>query len=360
MIAPSRAEKERKMAADGPLSAPLSRRAALGAGLAVGLLPGLAAAQPFRGREIVATAFGGPSQELIQRMVYDEVTRTTGARATQTPLLSAQAFARMRAEANSPQIDLFMFSGGQEKPAKAEGLTQPIPAGSNFAGVPAHLKDPEGHWIAWGLVTEGILYRTDKVPTPPTSYRDFFRPEFQGHVAFPHITNGYGTDFMIMLAKTFGGSERNMDPAFEQVQRIARRATIFRSAAEVQTLFASGDIWIMPYDGASAMRASAQGIPVGYAVPNEGAPFVLLVACVARRSRNADIASACINMHLDPAVQVEIARQIGWAPASTAAQLPPEVGRFMAPTNRLATIDRDHVNANRAAWTERFNREVAR
>ena len=47
----------------------------------------------------------------------------------------------------------------------------PIPAAANFASVPAHLKDPEGHWIAWGLVTEGILYRTDKVPTPPRRAR---------------------------------------------------------------------------------------------------------------------------------------------------------------------------------------------
>lgn len=343
-------------------SASLSRRGIVGVGLAAGLLPTIPAAlaQRFAGRELVATAFGGPSQALIQRMVYDEVARMTGARTTQTPLLSAQAFARMRAEANSPQIDLFMFSGGQERPAKADGLTQPIPAGGNFASVPPHLKDPDGHWIAWGLVTEGILYRTDRLPAPPTSYRDFFRDDLQGHVAFPHIVNGYGTDFMIMLSKTFGGSERDMDPGFEAVSRIVRRATIFRTAAEVQTLFASGDIWIMPYDGASAMRATAQGLPVGYAVPQEGAPFVLLVACVARRSANADIAGVVVDKHLDPEVQVEIARQIGWAPASTAAELPPEVARFMAPTDRLAQIDRDYVNANRPAWTERFNRDIAR
>jgi hypothetical protein len=32
----------------------------------------------------------------------------------------------------------------------------------------------------------------------------------------------------------------------------------------------------------------------------------------------------------------------------------------MAPTDKLAPIDRDFVNANRPAWTERFNRDVAR
>lgn len=321
--------------------------------------PSATAQQRFRGRELVATAFGGPSQDLIQRLVYDQVSQETGARTTQTPLLSAQAFARMRAEAQSPQIDLFMFSGGQEKPAKADSLTQPIPVGPNFAHVPAHLKDPDGHWLAWGLVTEGILYRTDKVPSPPRSYRDFFKPEFEGRIAFPHITNGYGTDFLIMLAKTFGGSEAEIGPGFDALKRIASKATIFRAAAEVQTLFSTGDIWIMPYDGASAMRSAAMGIPVGYSVPEEGAPYVLLVGCVARRSRNADIASAVLNRHLEPEVQTAIAREIGWAPVSTATQLPPDVARFMASTDKLADIDRNVVNANRPAWTERFNREIS-
>ncbi|WP_372622186.1 extracellular solute-binding protein [Falsiroseomonas sp.] len=348
---------------DDLATARLGRRAALGlgAGMAgLGLLGSDAAAQQrFQGRELVATAFGGPSQDLIQRMVYDRVSQATGARTTQTPLLSAQAFARMRAETQAPQIDLFMFSGGQERAAKAAGLTQPIPAGANFANVPAHLKDAEGHYIAWGLVTEGILYRTDKVATPPRSYRDFFKPEFEGHIAFPHITNGYGTDFLVMLAKTFGGSEQNMGPGFDAMKRIAARATIFRAAAEVQTLFSTGDIWIMPYDGASAMRSSAMGIPVGYSVPEEGAPFVTLMGCVARRSRNADIASAVLDGHLEPEVQVAIAQQVGWAPVNTAARLPEDVARFMAPTDKLATLDRDVINASRPAWTERFNREIA-
>jgi putative spermidine/putrescine transport system substrate-binding protein len=345
-----------------PLSA--VRRRTLLASLGMAALPAtprgtVAQAQRLRGRELVATAFGGPSQDLIQRLVFDWLSRETGARTSQTPLLSAQGFARMRAEAQSPQIDLFMFSGGQERPAKADGLTQPIPDAPHSAAVPADLRDPERHWIAWGLVTEGILYRTDRVPEPPRSYRDFFRPEFEGHIAFPHVTNGYGTDFLVMLARIFGGGESNIGPGLEAMRRIAARATIFRAAAEVQTLFANGDIWIMPYDGASAMRSAAMGLPVAYAVPEEGAPFVLLVGCVARRSRNADIASAVLDRHLDTEVQEAIAREIGWAPTNTRTALPQEVARFMARTDQLARLDRGAINASRAAWTERWNREIA-
>jgi len=350
------------MQRDDSLSRPFGRRTVIGSGAgfaALQLLPGDAHAQlRFSGREVVATAFGGPSQDMLQRMVYDRVQRETGARGTQAPLVSAQAFARMRAETQAPQIDLFMFSGGQQVQAKADGLTQPLPAQPHFANVPASLKDADGHWISWGVVTQGILYRTDKVANPPRSYRDFFRPEFEGHIAFPHITNGYGTDFLVMLARSFGGGEQNISPGFEALRRISGRANIFRSAAEVQTLFASGDIWIMPYDGASALRSRAMGLPVAYAVPEEGAPFVLLTGCVARRSRNADIAAAVLNGHLDPEVQNAIAREIGWAPVNTGAQLPPDIAPFMAPTDRLVDLNRDLINASRAAWTERFNREI--
>jgi putative spermidine/putrescine transport system substrate-binding protein len=341
-------------------------RRALLRGLAVmsgaAALPGAVSAQAtrFAGRELVATAFGGPSQEILQRIVFDWIGQTQGGRATQTPLLSAQAFARMRAEAANPQIDVFMFSGGQERIAKAENLTQPIPAGPRLAEVPAAMRDPDGHWATWGVVAEGILYRTDKIRTPPTSYRDFFKPEYEGHIAFPHITNGYGMDFLVMLARTFGGGEKSIDPGFEAIKRIAPRATIFRSAAEVQPLFQQGDVWIMPYDNASALRSSRQGIPVGYATPQEGAPAVVLTTCIARGSRNAEMAGVLIDRLLSAESQVPIASEVAWAPSNGTVRLPPEVAGFFPPLAQLKELDRDTINAQRPAWTERFNREVAR
>src|SRR5262249_26770896 len=145
--------------------------------------------------------------------------------------------------------------------------------------IPANLKDAEGHWVAWGVIAEGILYRTDKISTPPTSYKDFLKPEYQGHIAFPDITNGYGTDFLVMLARTFGGGEKAIDPGFDALAKIAPKATIFRAPADVQNLFAQGDVWMMPYDAASAVRTHRMGLPIAFASPKEGAPMVLLTAC---------------------------------------------------------------------------------
>jgi putative spermidine/putrescine transport system substrate-binding protein len=352
-------DPNRRRAMNAPPSRALGRRAVLGlAGAAGAALVAPTAAQQFRNRELVSSSFGGPGMEILQRVVFDPFDRATGARSTQVPLLSAQAYARMRAEKDSPQIDMFMFSGGQEVTAKAEGLTQPIAGAARMSEIPAQLRDPDGHWLVWGVIAEGILYRTDKIAQPPTSYRDFFRPELAGHVAFPHITNGYGMDFLVMLARMEGGSEANIAPGFEAMKRL-RGATIFRAPSDVQTLFSQGDIWIMPYDAASAVRTARMGLPIAFATPREGAPAVFLTACIAKNTRNADMSAAVIDRLLSPESQVAVAREVVWGPSNPTVQLPPDVASTVARPDQLAVLDRDTINAKRSEWTERWNREIA-
>jgi putative spermidine/putrescine transport system substrate-binding protein len=322
-------------------------------------LPAVARAQQrFAGREIVATSFGGPGQEIAQKQVYDWLMATTGARGTQAPLLSAQAFARMRAEKEAPQVDMFLFSGGQEIPAKAEGLTQPIPAGPRMAEIPANLKDKDGHWATWGIIAQGILYRTDKIKEKPTSYNDFFIPDYAGHIAFPHITNGYGMDFLVMLARANGGGEKNIDPGFEAMKKI-KKASIFRGPTDVQSLFAQGDIWIMPYDAASAVRTARMGLPIAFSAPKEGAPAFYLTACIAAKSKNADIAGVVIDRMLSPESQIPIATEVVWGPSNPKVELPPAVAATVARPEETVALDRETINANRAAWSDRWNREIA-
>jgi putative spermidine/putrescine transport system substrate-binding protein len=329
------------------------------AGAAFAPLAAQAQAARFRGREFVASSFGGPGMEVIQKNVFDWFDSSTGARSTQVPLLSAQAFARHRAELANPQIDLFVYSGGQEIVAKTEGMTQPITGAQKLGEIPANLRDRENHWVTWGVIAQGILYRTDKISQAPTSYRDFFRPELQGHVAFPAIINGYGMDFLVMLARMEGGGEANINPGFEAMKRISQRATIFRNPTEVQQLFTQGDIWIMPYDTATAVRTARQGIPVAFAAAREGAPAVLLTACITKNSRNADMAGVVIDRLLSAESQIPVATEVVWGPSNPNVQLPAQIAGTVARVDQLVQLDRNAINANRAAWTERWNREIA-
>ena len=66
------------------------------AGLGAVALGGTAASQQFRSKELVAQGFGGPTQDVLQRVVFDVFDKREGSRSTQVPLQSAAAFARMR------------------------------------------------------------------------------------------------------------------------------------------------------------------------------------------------------------------------------------------------------------------------
>lgn len=341
----------------------LSRREILAALTASAAMPMVTrpvlAASEYAGRSLISSGFGGSTMDIIQKAVFDPFDAASSAKSTQVPMQSAAALARMKAEAGNPQIDMYQFSGGQEDAAKKEGLTQPMTSVTRMSEIPGELKDPDGHWVTWAVIAEGIVYRKDKIKEPPRSYKDFLKPEYKGHIAFPAITNGYGVDFLVMLAKAYGGGENNIEPGFEAMKKI-KDETIFKAASDIPSLFGQGDIWIMPYDTGNTFKVQGSGLPVAFAAPEEGSPAVNITACVAKGAKNADVANAAIDFMLRPEAQIEIARGMRWTASNPKTQLPAEIAAEVPSVAQLAKLDRSVINAKRAEWTERWNREIAR
>lgn len=314
----------------------------------------------YSSRAMTSTSYGGIVEEMQREAAFDPFAEATGGEVTLVTLYSADALARVRAEAGNPQLDMVQFSGGQEKVASEEGLTQPIDPAliPNLSSVSESLREPEHRWATISAIAEGILYRTDVMETPPTSWKDFWAEDVQGHVAFPDISNGYGMNFLVMAARIHGGGEDNIDPGFEALAEIAGNAVIFESAAEVTQLFSQGDIWMMPYDSANAFQAREMGLPIGFATPEEGAPAIFLTASVVAESDNADMANTLINFFLADEAQRVAAEQLRYAPVVTDLDLPEDVAGDLPPVDQLLRLDNDTINANRDEWTERWNREI--
>ena len=313
----------------------------------------------FAGKELVVQGFGGPTQDILQHVVFDLLDRREGSHSTQVPLQSAAAFARMRAEAASPQISLYQFSGGQEKLAASEGLSATLGALPGLADVPAGLRDPGGHWTTFAVIAEGILYRTDKVKSPPRSYKDFLDPAYAGHIAFPTITNGYGTDFLVMLARAYGGGEKNIEPGFKAMATFAADATIFKAASEVPGLFAQGDAWIIPYDSTSARRCKDAGLPVAFVAPEEGSVASPCTVCLAAKAPELGLARAAAAQFISVESQTAIAQRLQWAPVNSTVSLPDALAQQLPRPAQLVNLDATTMTQQRPQWTERWNREIA-
>lgn len=344
-------------------SSRITRRTFLSTAGALAAAPALnslafAQAPSFQGRTLVSSGFGGSTMDIIADAVFKDFDAENGVTSTQMPMQSAAALARMIAEKGNPQIDMYQFSGGQELTATRDGLTQPIVGAPRMEKLPADMKDPEGQWVSWAVIAEGLVYRTDKFSEPPKSYKDFFRPELKGHIAFPAITNGYGTDFLVMLARTFGGDEDNIDPGFEAMAKL-KNETIFAAASDIPTLFGQGDIWLMPYDTGNTFKNQNAGLPIAFSTPVEGSPAVKITACIAKGAANADVAAAAIDRMLSPEAQIKIAEGMRWTPTNPETALPAELAAHVPNVSQLATLDRVKINEYRAAWIDRWNREIA-
>jgi putative spermidine/putrescine transport system substrate-binding protein len=97
-------------------------------------------------------------------------------------------------------------------------------------------------------------------------------------------------------------------------------------------------------------------------IPREGTIPVANAFVVPRTAKNKDLAYKFINYFLEPDVQATWAEQIFYGPANQDARVPDEVARripYGAEQIRgLKFPDQATLDANKAAWVERWNKDV--
>ena len=133
----------------------------------------------------------------------------------------------------------------------------------------------------------GIIYRTDRVRSIPTSFRDVFARRFRRRAAMEDdATMG------IRLGAAVLGWAGSRELSAGRLGRVVRFLetdkphflAYYRDVYELEELFRAGFIDISTGDRETARRLSASGVPVAFAVPREG----LLV-----RARGLAIAAGC-------------------------------------------------------------------
>jgi putative spermidine/putrescine transport system substrate-binding protein len=347
------------------LSSAVTRRGALalamGTALATAVYP--VYAQQLEGPLVVQTA-GGNTEQVYLGAVYSPFSAETGVEVIPVPLVSEEAMARMIAEEPAPSIDMYQFTGGQEHRAKTLSLTQPV-GDLGGANVPEQFRDPDGEWVGVGAVANGILYNTKYITTPPTSIKDFLKPEYADKVGLAAFTNVKGIDFMVMLAKAYGGSESDTDVAMEKIgELLSGGAKVFSVASQLRTMFAQEEIWIAYYDVANALNSMDQGLPIGFAAPQEGMSAQLITNAIAKNSTKGDTARAAIAMALRPESQLALSNALGWFPVNGDVSLPAEVADRLGLDNvsldSLVVLDRELMDERKAEWLDQFNALASR
>ncbi len=154
---------------------------------------------------------------------------------------------------------------------------------------------------------EGIMYRTDKIDPPPTSWNDLWNPEYAGHI----VMQDYARNAIAVAALALGFEDPfNLTP--EQLEQAKQKLieqkplllTYFDADTEVQELFKSGDAWIsFGWTADARTLAEEEGIPVKYVSPEEGALSWICGYSILKGTKVPMAAHALLNHYLDPELQ---------------------------------------------------------
>lgn len=342
----------------------INRRTMFGAGLAAmstHLMPGFA----FAADEgpLSAQAFPGITEQLARTVIAPSFREATGKAVNVVPGLAVDSIAKITASRASPPLDVIMLDDPTGLVAVASGLVQPIPSDKvpNGKDVPAKLHVNRGITQTFQLI--GLMYDAKRVQPAPTSWDDLWNPKFKSRVAVIGPDSSLGLAWMVNIAKSRGGSEDNLEPAWKALQELVPNiATIPRAPGSLVALMEQGQIDIAVGYLSIVQPLRMRGSDVSLAKPSQGWSVVLNVAHIVENSPNPGLAAAYINAMMDPAVQAKLSGPPAFQfPTNSKVPYEGEIKKYVNTHEELLsmiTTDWTKINPQRAAIIDRFNRDV--
>lgn len=134
-----------------------------------------------------------------------------------------ELLSRLEAEGqNSPADIIITADAGRLGLARQRGYLRPVKSTVLEAAIPAHLRDPEGHWFGFTMRARVFAYDKSKVkPEELRTYADITRPRFKGKVLVRPADNVYNQSLVAALV-AHDGQDKAKDWCAGVVANMAR------------------------------------------------------------------------------------------------------------------------------------------
>ncbi len=312
---------------------------------------------------LAVTAFPGITEEMARTVIAPAFRQATGKQVNVTSSLAVDAIAKVAASRANPPLDVIVLDDPTGLVAVSRGLVQPIPAEKvpNGQDVPAKLHVNQGITQTFQLI--GLMYNTKRVQPAPRSWDDLWNPKYRGRVAIIGPDSSLGVAWMVSIAKSRGGSEDDLEPAWKALNDLVPNlATIPRAPGSLVPLMEQGQVDIAVGYLAIVQPVRTRGGDVALAKPAEGWSVVLNVAHIVDNSPNAGLAAAYINAMMDPAIQAKLSGPPAFQfPTNAKVPYQGEIQNYVRGPDELLsmiTTDWTKINPQRPAIIDRFNRDV--
>jgi len=208
------------------------------------------------------------------KKLLDAFTKATGIKVRFTFLSSGPAVARIEAEKNNPQADVWFGAPSENHVAlKEKGLSQAY-VSPNAKELAAKFKDPEGYWTSFYMNPLGFASNLNvlkqKNAEPPTSWADLLKPEFRAQVQTPSPqTSGTGYNMVAALVVIMGEEK-----AFEYLKQLNPSIqTYTQSGTAPSKAAAIGQAAVGIQFTPAFLQLMGEGYPLKVTFPKEGVGF---------------------------------------------------------------------------------------
>ncbi len=341
-----------------------STRSVLAAGVALFILASPAVAQ-----RLIVNSYGGEYEELIFEAIIRPFEEQFGVEVVYDAVGSAaEDYARIRATRGNPGFDVVVMTApealqGCRESFLVEMTEELVP---NLADLNPAVRESVG---PCGAVHElqymSLLYNTNHVSPPPTSWHALWDDQWTGRVLIPDITSIMAVYLLQMSTLINGGELDDLSPGFEALSELAPRTVAIESSSAIMAQFLERDeAWILPYWSGRAQHYKDEGWPVDFLIPEEGTIPLLATLSVPVGAQNRELALEFVNFWLAKEQQEAWALAYNVGTARSDLELPDDFAATQITSaeqlEQLILPDQLEIASKRSEWAERWQREVRR
>ncbi|WP_369063724.1 ABC transporter substrate-binding protein [Burkholderia gladioli] len=312
---------------------------------------------------------GGPMEKAYTSQVLSDFEKANNVHVVVVPGTSSDVLAKLLANRNNPQMHVVFLDDGVMARAVSLGVCEKLDDAPVLKELYpfARMKGDIGAGVQLGMT--GIGYNTKlfaaKGWAPPTSWMDFADPKYKGKVVFQSASSStFGLHGFLAINRILGGSETNVEPGFTKWASTVGPNVVeyIPNSAKLSEMVQTGEAAIFPLTPTAVGDLKDKGLPVAYASPKEGAVLLLVDVCVVKNNPDPQLAQKLAQFLLSAPAQTKAAVAGKQIPTNRQATMPADMQKSLGDLDQLVkkvtVVDWDAINARRAQWDSRWNRQI--
>jgi putative spermidine/putrescine transport system substrate-binding protein len=325
-----------------------------------------ASAMPVVAEELVVGSFGGSFADNVKACHIAAFEKATGATVALKLGNSSQFAAALRAAGGKPDMDIVYIDNSLAAQVNGEKLAETIDrkALANAPDVIPSAWGKDDAYVVAMVSATALVYNPKLVKSPPTSWLDVADPAFAGKYAIGDISGTSGLHFLLAMNKLKGGTLENIDPGIAAIKPIAKSSSgLYTQADQLLSQFEREEIVIAPWYPDRAGVAMDKGLSLAVAYPKEGAVGILPAVVIPKGTTKVALAHKFLDQIVSAEGQGCFSERAYIGAVNTKVKLSEKVAKIVPNGESLTNawfIDPDVIAKNTAAWTRRWQREVAR